>query len=44
MSLEFRGEMWTVNINLHVIKIYMVFKVMELDEIIKVGINGEEKV
>lgn len=31
MSLELRGEVWTVKINLHVIKVGVVFKVTEWD-------------
>lgn len=45
VSLELRGKVWTVIINLHVIKIAVVFKVTEWDGIIKeVDINREEKV
>lgn len=37
ICLGFRGEVWTVNTNFHVIRIYKVFKVMvmELNEISK---------
>lgn len=43
MGLEFRGEAWTVNIHLIVIKMYLVFKVIELNDISKeVDVNRKD--
>lgn len=35
MSLEFRGEVWTADINLGVISVEVILKTMKLDEIIR---------
>lgn len=44
MSLESKGEVWTVNINLPAVKIGEVFKVTELSGIIKeVDVKGERR-
>lgn len=43
MGLEFRGEVWTVNIHLIVIKMYLVFKITELNDISKeVDVNRKD--